>query len=380
MSTLKGTMGITALVGSLIFGIGCSSSGGKPAGWSGGEVAPGSADYGQVAAYNGVVYAAFSDQSTLGNSKLTVMKNDGSGWKTVGSAGFSSGSVNSSDISICVDSKDGTPYVAFDDSGADLKVMKFDGKNWVNVGTLNSITTSGKVLLAVSNGAVYVAYLYSDTLTVIYFNGSTWATITPAGYSTTDRIAFTIYKDVPYIAFNDNTANVVRLMKYSNSSWSEVATTTVMMMSDRDDWAPTLTGDNDVLYLISRNNSLDSYDTNTYKYIASYGAVVMKTNGTTTLESVGTLGSISNGDDVEFISGVVYKGVLYVAFDDEAKDDVTPQDAATVKYFNNGAWVPFGDYPDPCDIEDTILSADPSNGTLYFSYNDCNGTMTVKVH
>jgi hypothetical protein len=98
------------------------------------------------------------------------------------------------------------------------------------------------------------------------------------------------------------------------------------------------------------------------------------------LVSVGTLGSISNGDDVEYVSGVVYNGVPYVAFDDESRDYDPEPKAATVKYFDGTAWQLYAGYPDTCDIENTYLAVDQTSGSLYFTYTDCNYYMTVQVH
>jgi hypothetical protein len=79
---------------------------------------------------------------------------------------------------------------------------------------------------------------------------------------------------------------------------------------------------------------------------------------------------------------VVYKGVAYVAFDDEARDSDPEPRAATVKYYDtaSGTWQLYAGYPDSCDIEDTYLAVDQTSGSLYFTYNDCNGAMTVQVH
>jgi hypothetical protein len=114
-------------------------------------------------------------------------------------------------------------------------------------------------------------------------------------------------------------------------------------------------------------------------YSSTYGPVVLQLSGGV-LVSVGTLGSISNGDDVEYVSGVVYNGVPYVAFDDESRDYDPEPKAATVKYFDGTAWQLYAGYPDTCDIENTYLAVDQTSGSLYFTYTDCNYYMTVQVH
>jgi len=132
-----------------------------------------------------------------------------------------------------------------------------------------------------------------------------------------------------------------------------------------EDWGQILTVSNGVLYLIYSNSS--------------YGVVVLKLTGST-LTSVGTLGSVTNGDYVEYVSGTVYNGVPYVAFDDEARDSDPQPQAATVKYFDGISWQLYAGYPNPCDIENTYISADQSTGQIYLTYSDCNNQMTVQVH
>src|SRR5690606_8563375 len=79
-------------------------------------------------------YVAFRDDAN--SDKATVMKFDGTDWVTVGTAGFSAGIA--SYTSLAFNSND-EPYVAFREfvSGSiqnQATVMKFDGTNWTTVG------------------------------------------------------------------------------------------------------------------------------------------------------------------------------------------------------------------------------------------------------
>jgi hypothetical protein len=345
--------------------MGCGSSNKKT--WTGGEVKAGATEFGQIAADNGVVYAAFSDSTVA--DKLTVMKNDGSGWVTAGTAGFSTGYVNTQYLSICVDSSTGIPYVAFDDSGTSLRVMKFSNNTWTDVGTLGTIGPSGKVYLSASNGTLYLAFFdYTNGLSVKSF-ATAWTNLTGISSTQYGYMAFTVYNGTPYLALNDDTNDHVRLMRYSGG-WSEVSRFT-SGITIGEDWGQSLVGSDGALYLFF--NKYPSYPGD---------VVVLKWNGTVgaNMTSVGTLGSIWGGTTyVEYVSGTVYKGVPYVAYDFEDRDSETVPDAATVKKFNGTTWEAYGDYPDSCDIEDTLLVSDPSKGHLYFQYTDCNYTMTVKI-
>jgi hypothetical protein len=77
---------------------------------------------------------------------------------------------------------------------------------------------------------------------------------------------------------------------------------------------------------------------------------------------------------VEYVSGVVYNGTPYVAFDDESRDSDPEPKAATVKYYDatSGTWKLYAGYPSPDDIEDTYLAVDQTTGNLYFTYSTYN--------
>lgn len=54
----------------------------------------------------------------------------GQTWDTVGDPCFSSNYISENTLAI---DKDGTPYLAFNDTGS-ITVMKFDGSEWITVG------------------------------------------------------------------------------------------------------------------------------------------------------------------------------------------------------------------------------------------------------
>ena len=340
---------------------GAADSGAGDTGWStvgGGEIAPTAAAFGKLAVANGVPYAVFED--ALNNGQLTVMKFNGSTWVTVGNAGFTPSDPNIYEIYV-----DGTtPYVAFisyiDDT---LSVMKYNGTAWINVGAAGFATAyQDHITLTVSGGIPYVAFADDNSqVRLMSFNGSTWSNVGGPSVATSgSNVVLAFLNDYPYLAYYDSSTTY--LVMYNGTAWMPVATSSSTI---DDNWAPNLTASNGTLYLTFYNDTS--------------GPVVLKLNGST-LESVGPLGSIANGDYVEYVSGTVYNGVPYVAFDDEARDyDPNPM-AATVKFFDGTSWQLYAGYPDPCDIEDTFLASDQSSGRLYLTYNDCNGAMTVQVH
>lgn len=343
-------------------------------GWNGlggagtGEIAPTRASSGKIAVSNGVPYAAFSDESVSG--RLSVMKYSGSAWANVGIAGFTPGYV--SDFVLYVDQ--GTPYVAFTGSSSYLSVMKFDSVSlsWVTVGS-TSVTVSyysSSYDFMVSGGVLYLAFSDSNSqLHVQSLSNGVWVDLGGTYVSSDGQYpALAMFNGNVTVVFSDSSGsnyNVLTLMSFTGYAWVSLATSTLTIGSSYGT-ATSLTVSSGILYIIF--------------YSSTYGPVVLRLNGGV-LTSVGTLGTISNNDYVEYVSGVVYNGVPYVAFDDEARDSDPEPRAATVKYYDtvSGIWQLYAGYPDSCDIENTYLAVDQNTGSLYFTYNDCNGAMTVKV-
>jgi len=334
-----------------------------------GEIAPSRASSGKIAVSNGVPYAAFSDSSA--GSRLSVMKYSGSGWVNVGTAGFTPSSVYT--YVLYVDQ--GTPYVAFTGSSSNLSVMKFDGASWVNVGGAigNSYSYySSSFDFIVSAGVPYIAFSdSSNQLHVQTLSGAVWVDLGGTYVSSNGQYpALTVYNGQVTVMFSDSSGSnynvlTVKSFNFSLTVWVTLISSTSWTIGSSYGETTSITVSNGILYIIF--------------YSSTYGPVVLQLSGGV-LVSVGTLGSISNGDDVEYVSGVVYNGVPYVAFDDESRDYDPEPKAATVKYFDGTAWQLYAGYPDTCDIENTYLAVDQTSGSLYFTYTDCNYYMTVQVH
>ena len=336
-------------------------------GWhslGGGEIAPTRASSGKIAVSNGVPYAAFSDSSA--GSRLSVMQYGASGWVNVGTAGFTPSSVYS--YVLYVDQS--TPYVAFTGSSSNLSVMKFDGTSWVNVGgTIPYSYYSSSFDLIVSGGVPYIAFSDSSSqLHVQYLSGTAWVDLGGTYVSSNGQYpALTVYNGQVTVVFSDSSgsnSNVLTVKSFNLTVWVTLISTTSWTIGSSYQGTTSITVSNGILYIIF--------------YSSTYGPVVLQLSGGV-LVSVGTLGTISNGDDVEYVSGVVYNGTPYVAFDDESRDYDPEPKAATVKYFDGTSWQLFAGYPDTCDIENTYLAVDPTGGSLYFTYTDCKYAMTVQV-
>lgn len=351
----------------LSLSIGCSPSnpvGGDAgdAGWTGiggdgGEVSSG-ASFGRIAAGGGKVFVAFSDTNAGG--QLTVMQAQGSSWAPVGNPGFTTASVDDTYLAITVDAS-GAPWVAYLMNGA-VTVAKFTGSAWVTQGTDGFAQPSSAFSLVIAGGAPWLAFADGTGMRVVTLNGGAWTDVTIANALTLGFPVLGTDGTTVYVAYDDLSANSLALAKLSGTTWTTLATSTLAMY---DDWSPSVS--------VSNGNVFVGFEDLTN------GPVVLQLQGSN-LTSVGALGDISGGDSIESPSFTVYDGVPYVAFDDETRDGDPEPKAATVKYWDGAHWTLYAGYPNPCDIEDTVITSDPSTGKLYLTYQDCNGFMAVDVH
>jgi len=212
---------------------------GQPAFSAGGILYP------SLSVSNGIPYIAYSDLAH--ESRVTVMKFNGSSWESVGQPGFSPCS-GEQYISLCV--FNGTPYVAFNDNTfpgshgftGKISVMKFNGAAWEYVGTPGfSADAVRDIDLKIYNGIPYVAYgdySFSEPFigstesiakaTVMKFNGSSWESVGPPGFSAGDShyCSLFISNGNPYIAFRDNSIpfglGAASVMRFNGTGWEYV--------------------------------------------------------------------------------------------------------------------------------------------------------------
>jgi len=177
----------------------------------------GSAKYASFAIdSSGTPYVAYQDGAN--GNKATVMYYDGSSWNVLGSAGFSSGTANYT--SLAIDSS-GTPYVAYKDGINSYKatVMYYDSSSssWKTLGSagFSSETIDYTSLAIDSSGTPYVAYSddgSSGKATVMYYDSSSssWKTLGSAGFSSG-------YVDCPSLAIDSSGRPYVAYQDYGNS-------------------------------------------------------------------------------------------------------------------------------------------------------------------
>jgi hypothetical protein len=169
-------------------------------------------------------------------NKATVKKLlGGDYWDTVGTNGFTAGPVAYPSIAI---NSSGTPYVAYLEvagsvfNGGKITVKKFDGTDWVTVGTTGfSGTTLNLSFTIDGNDIPYVAYSDKDNgeeVTVKRFNGSAWEDVGIPGFSgpTANHVSIVINASgTPYVSYGaDNLQWRATVKKFIGGSWVTVGT------------------------------------------------------------------------------------------------------------------------------------------------------------
>jgi WD40 repeat protein len=177
---------------------------------------------------DGEPYIAYEDCCMADSAKATLMKFDGTNWVTVGTPRFSAG--HSADYTSLAFSPSGEPYVAYSNYYAN--VMKFNGNNWVPVGNANfTAAEADYICLAFSpSGEPYVAYQDWE-LPIIYkatvkkFDGINWVNVGNAGFSAAGAYDLSIAfspTGQPYVAFGEGDSTKGTVMRFDGTNWQNV--------------------------------------------------------------------------------------------------------------------------------------------------------------
>jgi hypothetical protein len=172
-------------------------------------------------------YVAYCDYNH--SRKVTVMKFDGANWVTIGSPGFSAADVEYVSLAI---SPAGEPYVAYQDlaNSRKISVMRFDGTYWLPVGIPGiSVGEAYWTSFAFSpSGVPYVAFMDGGNgykVIVMKFDGSNWVSLGDAGASTGagQCVSLAFGSDGPYVSYNDGDEGFkTTLRKFDGTSWVNV--------------------------------------------------------------------------------------------------------------------------------------------------------------
>ncbi len=174
---------------------------------------------------NGTPYIAFVDAGN--GEKATVMKYTGGAWTTVGSAGFSPGTVN--DVQLAITGT--TVYALYRNGSGGLTVDTFNGSTWQHVVSATINSGNGQYpSFALYGNEIFVAYKdwsNGKKLTVMHFDGTNWSPLGGSpGVSAAEMYNSSIAVDsntgTVYVVY-DNYSSLT-MMKYTGGAWSVVST------------------------------------------------------------------------------------------------------------------------------------------------------------
>jgi len=176
---------------------------------------------------SGVPWVGFYDNS-VGKASVRKYNSSNQLWEVYyGSGGLPT--TNSSLVSFDLDNND-KPYIAFEDQGLSNKLSVVSGESlsgWLFVGSRGiSTATIDDLAFDIYNNTPYVAYqdnANSEKAAVMKFNGSAWENVggTAATSGKASYISLQVYNGSPYMAYVDATGAAI-VQKFNGTSWEQV--------------------------------------------------------------------------------------------------------------------------------------------------------------
>jgi len=172
---------------------------------------------------NNTLYLSLQD-GVHGN-KATVMKFNGTDWVALGTPGFSDGTIAYNDLEF---NTNNTPYLVFKDGGNSYSptVMSYDGSAWNLVGTAGIGVTDycNFQNIEIINDIPFVAYknTTNDGVEVKSFDGTNWNFVGPANFtgSGVGAVGFSHTQSTPYVVYTDmSNGEKINVKKYNGTSW-----------------------------------------------------------------------------------------------------------------------------------------------------------------
>ncbi|MCP4443136.1 MAG: T9SS type A sorting domain-containing protein [Aureispira sp.] len=320
---------------------------------------------------NGSPFVAYIDNAN--NSKLKVTKFDGTNWVDVGPTTLPTGPIHTPNIA----NNNGVIYVAYQDLNASRKnsVIKFDGTNWTYVGSPGFSPDEARFQsIAFYNGEPYVAFEDKNASyesSVMKFNGTNWVYVGSSGFTTGYSAGQSVYNK---IAFNDSIPYVIYVSVASNPTGPPIAETKVMKFKNST-WMPVggTTGYNNAgagqqsIAFLNGEPYFSFLDWNHFK------ATVKKFDGNNWV-NIGTAGFSSDlAPDPQI---AINNGIPYIAY-----RDFGASEKLTVMRYDGSNWVPVGGTTgvSPSKIIRADISID--NNVIYVAFVDTinpnSGKLTV---
>lgn len=180
---------------------------------------------------NNQPYVVYKDGSYGG--KLVAKRYNGTAWVDVGSStGFTAGNM-SQHVILAFQPGTNEPYVVYRDiaNGTRTNVMRFDGTNWVNVGSPVSPGSSGWPSITFHPVTAQPYVIYSDwtdnqKATVKRFDGTNWVLVGAekftAGIADVNHLAFHLGTNEPYLCYqgwSGADAGRLSVMRFDGTNW-----------------------------------------------------------------------------------------------------------------------------------------------------------------
>ena len=184
---------------------------------------------GFISGYTTTNCLAFFDNTPYVVVGGSVLKFDGTDWVYVGSPDFA----NTGRPSLAF--LDSIPHVSFPDSDHEgkMSVMRFNGAEWEYVGNpgFSDMGVWLYAIIAISLDDIYVAFIESNDyenrkISVMKFDGVNWNYVGPPRFSGiyTNWISLAVNEGVPYVTYlsTEGTQGLERIRKFNGLNWVDV--------------------------------------------------------------------------------------------------------------------------------------------------------------
>ena len=207
-------------------------------------------------------------------SIVSVLKFNGIDWEQVGAGGIADG-INISYTDITFDSNN-APFICFTDKvGSErfLRVLSFDGTKWNDVGSSVSAGYMSYNSLAFdNNGVLHIAYSdynFEGKAVVKKYNGTNWVNVGTQGFTPSLATNIELVFDssnTPHISFIDpsQASSEASVMKFNGSFWQYIDNTSLTIYPVI---SPSIVFDSDDnIFLSARNSSNRTVGLGVYKF------------------------------------------------------------------------------------------------------------------
>ena len=364
---------------------------------------------------SGIPYVVFPDGAN--NNGIRVMQYNGTSWVPVNISGIYGGSISSP--SIAIDSS-GNIFIAFEDSMRYAEVIKYNGGTWSNVGTVHvsSMPLSSKIYLTLDgSGNPYITYDPDNGINptnplVEKYNGSNWVQLgTLPNYNSGGGIANPAQITIdpfgtPYVAYdNPIGGSGIYVLSYNGSSWVDMNSAQLTSYSMGSYGEGTCIAVDHAGHMYIAVNNYGQSNTTVLQYNGSNWSVVGNPDfgrGNSTSIALDASGNVYVGWGAVKAILWEYNGSSWAALGSQGISDASAYGAnvvsdnagnaymaygttnnnigqVTVSKYNGGAWAPVGNIATSGSASWPIVALD-GQGMPYLCYMDSLSNAHVKSY